>query len=144
MKFRNFFVCWLPVFVVMFAVNGLFHGMLAGEFFDKQFEPIQAVIHPSEYTNMFWVILLEIIISFVMGYFILLPWREKIPGREAAIRGALINLVSASSWNFANASMFISWSNILSIVDVSWHLVLGAFSGWLMAWIYNRFAGRSS
>jgi len=144
MKFRNFLLCWLPVFIVMFAINGLFHGMLASEFFDKQLQPIQTVINPSEYTNMFWIILLEIVISFVMSYFILLPWREKISGKDAAIKGALINLVSASSWNFANASMFIAWSTMLSVVDMGWHIALGAFAGWLIAWTYNRFASKHS
>ncbi|WP_336515692.1 DUF2177 family protein [Pollutibacter soli] len=139
MKLKNFLICWLPSFVLMFAINGLFHGKIASDFFDRQFAPIQSVIHPSEYTNMFWVVLLELILSFGMVYFIIETQTSMISVGRAAFRGALINLISASSWNFANASMFIRWSDTLTIVDVTWHVALGAAAGYLIAVIFNRF-----
>lgn len=139
MKLKNFLICWLPSFLLMFAVNGFFHGKVVSDFFDRQFAPIQAVIHPSEYTNMFWVVLLELILSFGMVYFIIEPQSAKISAGRAAFRGGLINLISASSWNFANASMFIGWSDALTVVDMSWHIALGAGVGYLIAVLFNRF-----
>lgn len=137
MKIKSFLICWLPTFVVVFGLNGIFHGQLAANYFDTNLNQLKPVIHNMKDTNPLWVGLLDLVLTFGMTYFITIRQTEKINLSNAAFSGGLINLISSGAWNFANAAMF-SWSTTVTIVDIIWHISLGAVGGLLIGVIYNR------
>lgn len=143
MKIKTFLSCWLPTFVVMFGLNGAFHGKLAAPFFDAQLSQLEPAIHKMGDINPLWVTLLDFVLTFGMTYFVLVRQTGLIKASDAAFAGALVNLVAAGTWNFANAAMF-SWSNTVTIADIAWHVCLGAAGGSLIAAIYNRLYRKGS
>lgn len=136
---RNFLICWIPVFVVVFALNGVFHGLVAATYFDEHLSMLRPAIKNMSDTNPVWVGLLDLILVFGMTYFILNRRDQKISLSHAAFIGGLINLISSGAWNFANAAMFENWPLALTGVDITWHVTLGAVGGILIAILNNRF-----
>ena len=143
MKIKTFLICWLPTFVVVFGLNGVFHGQIAANFFDTHLSQLAPAIHKMSDSNPLWVALLDLILTFGMTYFITIRQAYKINVSEAAFAGGLVNLISSGAWNFANAAMF-SWSIAVTAGDIAWHMLLGAMGGILIGAIYNRLQRKSS
>lgn len=138
MKIKTFIICWLPTFIFVFGLNGVFHGKLAANFFDTNLRQLEPAIHKMSDTNPLWVGLLDLVLTFGMTYFITIRQTNKISLRSAAFAGGLVNLISSGAWNFANAAMF-SWSTTVTVGDIIWHISLGAVGGLLIGATYNRF-----
>lgn len=139
MKIKTFVICWLPSFIVFFGLNGIFHSLLAASYFDEQLSAFRPSIKLMSDVNPVWVGLLDVLLVFGMTYFIVYRQGLKIEYGRAVLAGALINLISSGAWNFANTAMFEGWPFSLTMVDILWHVVLGAAGGALIAWLYNRF-----
>jgi uncharacterized membrane protein len=142
MKTKTFLICWLPTFIVVFGLNGVFHGQFAANFFDTNLSQLQPAIHKMSDTNPLWVGLLDLVLTFGMTYFITIRQTGKISLGDAAFAGGLVNLISSGAWNFANAAMF-NWSTSVTIGDIAWHVSLGIVGGLLICAIYNRVQTRS-
>lgn len=143
MKLKTFLSCWLPTFIVVFGLNGVFHGKLAANFFDTNLIQLEPAIHKMSDTNPLWVGLLDLILTFGMTYFITIRQTDKISLSSAAFAGGLVNFISSGAWNFANAAMF-SWSTTVTVGDIIWHISLGAVGGLLIGAIYNRLEKKGS
>lgn len=139
MKIKTFVICWLPTFIVVFGLNGLFHSLLAASYFDEQLSSFRPSIKLMSEANPVWVGLLDVVLVFGMTYFIIYRQVLKIEYGRAVFAGALISLISSGAWNFANSALFQGWPVSLTVVDILWHVVLGAVGGAQITWIYNRF-----
>ncbi len=142
MKIKTILFCWLPTFIIVFGLNGVFHGQLAANFFDTNLIQLEPAIHKMKDTDPLWVGLLDLVLTFGMTYFITARREGKINLGNAAFAGGLLNLISSGTWNFANAAMF-SWSVTVTICDITWHILLGAFGGLIIGAIYNRVQKRA-
>jgi len=142
MKTKTFLICWLPTFVIVFGLNGVFHTQMAANFFDTNLNQLEPAIHKMKDSNPLWVGLLDLVLTFGMTYFITARRDGKISLSNAAFAGGLLNLVSAGAWNFANAAMF-NWSVTVTVLDILWHILLGAFGGLIIGAIYNRVQKRA-
>ena len=137
MKFKTFLICWIPAFIIVFALNAVFHTLLAADFFDQELAHLSPPISKMKEGNPAWVALLDIVLTFSMTYFILVRQTGKIAWKNAAFTGGLINLISSGAWHFVNAAMF-TWSMVFLYSDMAWHIALGAGGGLIIAAIYNR------
>ena len=142
MKAKTFLLCWIPTFVVIFGMNGIFHAKIAADFFDRNLSQLQPAIHKMHDTNPLWVGLLDLMLTFGMTYFITLRQSGRIALGTAAFAGGLINLISSGAWNFANAAVF-AWPVTVILGDVLWHVTLGAAGGLMIASLYNYISKRS-
>ncbi len=138
MKTKKFLICWAVAFIVVFGLNGIFHGAVAADYFDKNLAGLEPAIHKMKDTNPLWVALLDLILSFGMTYFILVRYGSPLTLGRAAFEGGLLNLISSGAWNFANASLF-NWPAMVTVTDMCWHVMLGCFGGLLLAVVYKRF-----
>ena len=143
MKIKTFLICWLTTFIIVFGLNGVFHGQIASNFFDTNLNQLEPVIRKMKDTNPFWIGLLDLVLTFGMTYFITIRQADKISLVNAAFAGGLVNLISSGAWNFANAAMF-NWSTTLTIGDIIWHISLGAVGGLVIGTIYNRLQKKGS
>lgn len=139
MKIKTLLICWLPSFIVVFGLNGLFHSVLAASYFDNQLSSFRPPLKMMSEANPLWVALLDLMLVFAMTYFIAFRQGLKTNYVRAAFAGGLISLISSGAWNFANAAMFQGWPVSLTMVDMVWHIALGAVGGALISWLYNRF-----
>ncbi len=137
MKLKSFFICWIPAFLFVFALNAVFHIFIAADFFDRELAHLSPQIAKMKEGNPAWVALLDFVLTFSMTYFILVRQTGKVAWRNAAFAGGLINLISSGAWHFVNAAMF-SWSMVFLTSDMAWHIALGMAGGLIIAAIYNR------
>jgi uncharacterized membrane protein len=137
MSIKNFLLVWLLSYVAIFACNGIFHLGLAASFFDDHLHAIGGIRMMKD-ANPAPLFILDLIIVFGMTYMICMSRVKDINYRKAATIGALLNLISSSAWNLANAAMF-DWPVIVTVSDIAWHTALGALGGMLIFWLGRRF-----
>jgi len=133
---KNFLLTSIPAIIIAMILNGVFHAVIAAPFFNKELAVISCAAKPIEETNPALLLLVETIWVSVLTYFLIHQSPPQLAWREAAFAGALINLVAAGTWNFINAAM-IPWSFMLVLVDLPWHLLVGAVAGASISLIYN-------
>ena len=134
---RHTFLAWIATSVAMVALNGFFHGVAAAGFFDTHFAPLgDAVLKMADF-RVAPIVVLEFILDFVLLVFIT-RWRpEPVGVREAMRTGALFYFATSITWNVGNSATFVSWSPVVTIVDVIWHVFTGLVAGWLIAQLFN-------
>jgi len=135
MNAKNFLLVWLLAFVLLFGLNGVFHGVLAAPFFDGHFAHLGCVKKMSE-SNPAPVAILDLVLSFGMTLVITRKASGRIGFAEAALLGGLLNLISSGAWNLANVSL-MDWPVTVTIGDIAWHVALGCGGGILIAALAN-------
>jgi uncharacterized membrane protein len=131
---------WLAAFVVIFASNGLFHTFVAAALYDP---PLLGIMRPMARADPFRVALVDVVLAGAMAYFILRPAaRPARPARprDAAAAGAVVGLVGAWTYNVVNSALIPRWPATAAIVDVLWHVALGAIGGVLLARVHRALA----
>ena len=132
------YLAWLITAVVLVALNGVFHGVVAADFFDTHFAPLGAAVLKMARFRVAPVVALDFVLAFVLLVFVT-RWRaEPVPVREAMRTGALFYFATSATWNIGNSATFVSWAPVMTMVDVCWHVATGLVAGWLVATIFNR------
>jgi len=57
---------------------------------------------------------------------------------QAAIWGALFGLFTYATYDLTNQATLRNWSSVLTVVDVAWGTILGAFAASGATWIAGR------
>ena len=132
------FLAWLLTSIVLVALNGIFHGVLAAGFFDTHFAPLGDAVLKMANFRVGPVVVLEFALAFVL-FALITRWRAvPIQVREAMLTGALFYFATSATWNIGNMATFSYWSPVVTLVDVPWHVFTGLVAGWLLANIFNR------
>ncbi|MFT3701312.1 MAG: DUF2177 family protein [Agriterribacter sp.] len=138
MKAKLIFWSWLPTFIILLSINGIFHMKIAAPFFDAYLHQLSPTIRSMRDADPVWIVLLDSMVSICMVYFITYRMDGTNIDRKASmISAALINFIAAVAWNFANQAMF-PWSLTVTINDVLWHTVVGAGGGLLFFTFFKR------
>lgn len=117
----------LATWAALLPLNGVFHAVIAAAWFDGELAGLSPVIRPMREASPLPIVCLDAILALVV---VVLVGRDPTPSRGFGARtGALVNLASSGAWNLANAASFVTWSHAVTVVDVAWHVTLGAFAG---------------
>jgi len=57
---------------------------------------------------------------------------------QAAIWGALFGLFTYATYDLTNQATLRNWSSVLTVIDVAWGTILGAFAASGATWIAGR------
>lgn len=133
------FLTWLVGFVAVFAANALFHTFVAARFYDPH---LGGVTLPMAQANPVLIALVDVVLVAAMAYFILRTGGQPTHWAEAAKTGAMIGLIGSWTYNLVNYALIPAWPVAGSMLDVFWHVILGAAGGVLMAAVYNRLSAR--
>lgn len=60
---------------------------------------------------------------------------------QAAMMGALFGLFTYGTYDLTNQATLRNWSTTLTVVDMAWGTILGAFAAAGACWMVARFAG---
>lgn len=134
---KRFFICWLITTTVAFLLNGLFHGLLAADFFDSSLAHFGDSVRKMSEFSPLPAALLELLLVYVLVY--LISSRSTQPSMGFGTKtGALLSLANSATWSLANMATFKSWPWSLTLLDVAWHTALGALLGALVVWLWNK------
>jgi uncharacterized membrane protein len=132
MTTKRFLISWLAATVVLFILNGIFHGLVAADFFDKNLVGLGGAVVKMADFNPAPVAVLELLLVFCMTWIFAKTHSEKTTLRDVVTIGAIFQLCTSATWSLANMATLVSWPISLALVDVAWHTLMGALAGWLI------------
>ncbi len=132
MIIKKFFLSWLAAAVGTFVFNGLFHGLLAADFFDRNNAALgSAALKMADFKPL-PIVLLELILAFSLTWILFRVGANGPTLKEALSIGALFHFSTAMTWNLANMASFVSWPLAVVAGDSLWHVLMGLLAGWLI------------
>lgn len=132
MNTKRFLIAWVVTTVVTFVLNGIFHGLAAAAFFDRNLEILGSAVAKMADFNPAPVVLLEFIIVFTLTWILFKMARGGITVKDAVLAGALLEMTTAATWSLANAATFVTWSMAITLADTAWHTGVGGLAGWMV------------
>lgn len=138
MKLKPFLLAWLVTAVALFILNGIFHGVVAADFFDRNMTGLGNAAVKMKDFNPVPIVILELLFDLCLVLIITRRKNEPVALREAVLTGGLFYLCTAASWNLANTATLVAWPVVVTLVDVTWHFVTGLLAGWMIGKLFNR------
>ncbi|MFN0173871.1 MAG: DUF2177 family protein [Saprospiraceae bacterium] len=132
MTTKRFLKAWFTTTVVLFALNGVFHGLVAADFFDRNFAALGDVAVKMADFNPLPIMVLELLLAFSLTWILSITGSENNTLRGALTVGGLFHLSAAATWNLANMATFVYWPLQLAAGDIAWHILMGIVAGWLI------------
>ena len=116
--FFKLFVIALPVF---FAIDMLWLGLIAKDFYAKQ---IGGLMKP----NINWTAAIIFYLIFIAGLvvFVIMPAVVKNSWSHAVLMGALFGFVCYATYDLTNLAVAKDWPVFVTIIDLIWGAVLAA------------------
>lgn len=135
MKKTSLFKAFALTFVVITALNYVFHRVIAPDFFDarlfglaapiRQLDPVcPAIVYFMTSASMVWV-------------------TSRAPAgpsrfKTAILAGAAVGALTFGTWNLVNYGWIPGWPLSVVVIDTSWHVIAGSMSGAILAWALPR------
>ncbi len=116
MRYLKIYLVSLAAF---FAMDMLWLGLVAREFYSQQIGYIMA---PSPN----WIAAIIFYLLFILGIltFVVLPGLEQGSLKATLLRGALFGLITYATYDLTNLATLKDWPVLLTIVDMAWGTVL--------------------
>ncbi len=116
MRYLKIYLVSLAAF---FAMDMLWLGLVAREFYSQQIGYIMA---PSPN----WIAAIIFYLLFILGIltFVVLPGLEQGSLKTTLLRGALFGLITYATYDLTNLATLKDWPVLLTIVDMAWGTVL--------------------
>jgi uncharacterized membrane protein len=122
-RFLVVYAVTLPIF---FAIDLVWLGLVAKEFYRKHLGYIMA---PE--VNWFAAILFYLIFIAGIVFFAVKPALEAQSATRALLFGALFGLVTYATYDLTNHATVRDWPPIVTVVDLAWGTTLSASVAWL-------------
>lgn len=139
MKIKTFLITVSVTFLACVVLNGVFHVLIIGNYFDTAFSGFENKVNKIADSNPVWQLATEIVWVFSLFYLLTYHKSSKISTRHAIIGGMLMNAAISGTWNFINASLFNVFPQKIILPDMAFHIVIvGSVAGFLIAFLYNK------
>ena len=135
MHLARFFKLYLIVLPVFFALDMLWLGVLAKDFYREQIGTLLKA-------DVNWAAAVVFYLVFIAGivHFVLAPAVEKGSARLAAFNGAAFGFVTYATFDLTSLALIRDWPLTITLVDLAWGSVLTATVSWV-AFRLSRFGG---
>lgn len=132
MTTKRFLTAWAVTAIALFALNGVFHGLVAADFFDKNNAGLgDAAVKMADF-NPLPIAILEVLLGFCLTWIFSKTNTEQLTLRDALTIGGLFHLSTAATYNLASMATLVAWPLQLLAGDVAWHILMGIVAGWLI------------
>jgi len=133
----TFLAVWAGAFLPLFLVNGIFHAGPGARFFDAAFGGIASARKMADGSPIYPA-LIDANLVLAMLVFTRRGAARDPSERNGAIVGAWLGLVASATWNLANHAVILGWPPIVTVVDVAWHVLVGAADGAWLGYLLAR------
>jgi Predicted membrane protein (DUF2177) len=139
MKTKTLLITVLVTFLACVVLNGVFHVLIIGNYFDAAFSGFENKIIKIADSNPVWQLATEMVWVLALFYLLAYQTGSKINTKHAIIGGMLMNAAISGTWNFINASLFTVFPRRIILPDMAFHiLIVGTVAGFLIALLYNK------
>lgn len=137
MHLKLFAKLYLIVLPVFFAIDLLWLGLLAKDFYDAQIGSLLKA-------DVNWTAAIAFYLVFIAGivHFVLVPAVEKGSARRAALNGAAFGFVTYATFDLTSLALIRDWPLLITLVDLAWGTVLTA-SVSSIAFVLQRMGGKA-
>ena len=122
---------WLAGAVTMMALGGLFHLVLAGDYFASQLPESAAMPGPG------LVVLFVLPVTLIMAHLYPKGYESGAPPVEGFRFGALLGLIMVIPLNVLFVSMFGVGMGA-ALLDIPWHVIEQGATGAVIATVYGK------
>jgi uncharacterized membrane protein len=131
MVFIKAYLITLPVFLV---IDAIWLSLISRKFYDQHLSYLMKTDVNFVAAGLFYLL-------FVVGLivFSVLPALEKNSWTQALFLGALLGLISYATYDLTNLATIKDWPWIVTIVDMTWGTILGAFVSVISYFIITKF-----
>ncbi|MBL8261372.1 MAG: DUF2177 family protein [Xanthomonadaceae bacterium] len=138
MRLKPFAKLYLIVLPVFFALDMLWLGLLAKDFYDAQ---IGALLK----ADVNWTAAVVFYLVFIAGivHFVLMPAVEKNSLKQAALNGAAFGFVTYATFDLTSLALIRDWPLAITLLDLAWGTVLTA-SVSSIAFALHRMGGKAA
>ncbi|MDD2274742.1 MAG: DUF2177 family protein [Candidatus Pacebacteria bacterium] len=129
--FIKLYLIALPVF---FIIDMLWLGLVAKNFYSTQIGFLMK-------TNINWTAAIIFYLLFIVGLviFVIAPSFEKGSFVHALLLGALFGLIAYATYDLTNLATLKDWPVLVTVVDLLWGALLGAFVSIITFLVANIF-----
>lgn len=135
MRSTQFFKLYLIVLPVFFALDMLWLGVLAKDFYRQQIGTLLKA-------DVNWPAAVVFYLVFIAGivHFVLVPAVEKGSARRALLNGAAFGFVTYATFDLTSLALVRDWPLPITLVDLAWGTGLTATVSWV-AFRVSRLGG---
>lgn len=121
-------------FFVFFAIDMLWLGLIARNFYREQ---LGALIAP----NVNWAAAIIFYLVFIAGLvlFVISPAIDKNSWTHALIFGALFGFICYATYDLTNLATLKGWPVAVTVVDLAWGATLGATVSVITYGVHSKF-----
>jgi uncharacterized membrane protein len=119
MRLKLFAKLYLIVLPVFFAIDLVWLGLLAKDFYDAQIGTLLKA-------DVNWTAAIAFYLVFIAGivHFVLMPAVEKNSLKRAALNGAAFGFVTYATFDLTSLALIRDWPLLITVVDLAWGTVL--------------------
>lgn len=120
--------------VIFLGIDALWLGLVAPKFYRAQIGHLMA-----EKANLFAAGLFYLLFVGALVYFVVEPGLRSGEMWDVILRGALFGLVTYATYDLTNHATLREWPILVTIVDMSWGMVLTAATSAISVWAAKIF-----
>ena len=132
-KNLKYIALYLLTMVAFFAVDLVWLGIIADEFYASELGPYLA-----EEVNWLSAILFYSLYICGILFFVTIPAFKEQKHSKALIKGAFFGLITYGTYDLTNLALIKDWPLQMSVVDIIWGVLLNTIVGWISYLIMNK------
>lgn len=119
MRLKLFAKLYLIVLPVFFAIDLVWLGLLAKDFYDAQIGTLLKA-------DVNWTAAIAFYLVFIAGivHFVLMPAIDRHSLKQAALNGAAFGFVTYATFDLTSLALIRDWPLLITVVDLAWGTVL--------------------
>lgn len=119
MRLKQFAKLYLIVLPVFFAIDLVWLGLLAKDFYDAQIGTLLKA-------DVNWTAAIAFYLVFIAGivHFVLMPAVDRHSLKQAALNGAAFGFVTYATFDLTSLALIRDWPLLITAVDLAWGTVL--------------------
>ena len=126
-----FIKLFILAFVVFFAVDMLWLGLIAKNLYQRQLGHLLS-------SDVNWLAAIIFYLLFIFGivYFVLYPNVDQSVGK-VILSGALFGLIAYATYDLTNLATMKDWPIQITLIDLAWGTFLGASTSTIVFYLYH-------
>lgn len=139
MAIAKYVLIWLIALIVISILDAVWHLGLFGRLYAERLRPAARIENGRLAMRAVPGLLSQALV--VAGYMVLVLYRrqDSLGYAGAAVLGAAAGVLAISVYGLVNDALIRDWDRLLTVLEVIWGPLIGAFSGVLILWLHRLF-----